>query len=227
MVDRDCTDIDTYQRLVLSLHRCATGTRPDIAYTTGMLLRCFDCPTQLLLEDAHRVLRYLVYENTLGLTYDRTDVPLAGMSDSDWAIHRSTTGWAFLLGQAAISWGSDEQPSIALSSCEAEIMAASAAADEASTLDSTLLELGVSRIDPISLSVDNKAARDLTYNPEHHDKTKHIDRRYFRIRQIVESHILTVPYVNTIDNYSDFFTKALAHSTFVRLRNIIMNIPTI
>ena len=59
------------------------------------------------------------------LVHDQLD--LAGMSDSDWAVRHSTTGFVFQYAQAAISWGSKKQASVALSSCEAEIMALSEA----------------------------------------------------------------------------------------------------
>jgi hypothetical protein len=188
-----------------------------------MLLRCVTCPTSTLLEAAYRVLRYLRTNTHLGIGYTLTAAPLAGMSDSDWSVGRSTTGWAFLYGNAALSWSSTEQPSIALSTCEAEIMAASHASDEAVLLDDQLRAFGRHSIGPISLSVDNMSARDLTYNPEHHDKTKHIAPAHFRIRSLVEAHRLTVPYVRTEDNYSDFFTKALKTATFMKFRSVLMN----
>ena len=50
------------------------------------------------------------------------------MSDADWAVRHSTSGFVFSMSKAAISWGSKKQPTIALSSCESEIMAASEAA---------------------------------------------------------------------------------------------------
>ena len=85
-----------------------------------------------------------------------------------------------------------------LSSCEAEIMAASVAAQEAVYLAGFLNELGM-RDDsvPVELGVDNTGARDLAYNPEHHERTKHIDRRHFFTREKVEEGVITVPYVNT------------------------------
>ena len=55
------------------------------------------------------------------MTYEPSDKELYGMSDSDWATRHSTTGWVFIMNQAALSWGSKKQPSVALSSCEAEI----------------------------------------------------------------------------------------------------------
>lgn len=64
-------------------------------------------------------------------------------SVSDWAVKHSTTGWLFMLSQATVSWGSKKQVSMALSSCEAEIMAASDAAKEALYLRRFAAELGM------------------------------------------------------------------------------------
>ena len=73
--------------------------------------------------------------------------------------------------------------------------------------------------------MDNTGARDLAYNPEHHERTKHIDRRHFFVRELVERQTIEVPYVNTVDNLADFFTKPLPPNTFTSLRDAIMNIP--
>ena len=78
---------------------------------------------------------------------------------------------------------------------------------------------------PIELGVDNEAARELAYNPEHHERTKHIDRRHFFVREKVEEGVITVPYVNTDDNIADFFTKPLDAKKFRAFRDRIMNIP--
>ena len=80
--------------------------------------------------------------------------------------------------------------------------------------------------DCLELSVDNTAARDLAYNPEHHKRTKHIDRRHFFIRELVERHVVRVPHVRTDDNLADFFTKALDTKRFVTLRAMIMGLST-
>ena len=57
--------------------------------------------------------------------------------------------------------------------------------------------------------VDNTATVDLAYNPEFHNRTKHIDRRHFYVRELVEDHVIQVKYVNSSDNLADFFTKPL------------------
>eukprot|EP00965_Chrysotila_dentata_P198156 6178621-Pleurochrysis_carterae.AAC.1 len=72
-----------------------------------------------------------------------------------------------MYGRAAITWSSKKQPSVALSSCEAEIIAASEAAKEAVYLRALLQELG-EQSDATPLHLDNKSAIDLAYNPQHH-----------------------------------------------------------
>jgi len=78
------------------------------------------------------------------------------------------------------------------------------------------------------LRTDNKAARDLSYNPELHNRTKHVARRHFFIRYMVEAFELNVPLISTVNNfnYADFFTKTLKPGSFSSMRNKIMNIKT-
>ena len=127
---------------------------------------------------------------------------------------------------AAISWGSKGQVSVALSSCEAEIMASSEAVKGAVYLKRFAEELEVADGSPLELHRDNKGARDLAYNPEHHQRSKHIDRRHFYVRETIENGELTVPYVKTDDNLADFFTKSLPAKKFFPLRDKIMNVPS-
>ena len=72
--------------------------------------------------------------------------------------------------QAALSWGSRKQKSIALSSCEAEIIALSEAAKDMVYLRKLVSGLGESETGPSPLATDSQSARDVSYNPEHHDK---------------------------------------------------------
>jgi len=52
---------------------------------------------------------------------------------------------------------------------------------------------------------------------------KHVERRHFFVRDMVESFEITVPYVNTADNLADFFTKPLNATKFHAMRRVIMN----
>ena len=203
----------------------ATNTRPDVAYAVGLLCRAMSKPTKDLFDAALRVLGYLNRHKHIGLCYEASNGPIFGMTDSDWAVKHSTSGYVFTLAQAAISWSSKRQPTIALSSCEAEIMAASEAAKEAVFLDRLCSELELKRSsEPIHLFCDNKAAIDSAYNPENHARTKHIDRRHYFIRELVEDGKIVVPFVSSSDNLADFFTKPLAPARFFALRDKIMNV---
>eukprot|EP00965_Chrysotila_dentata_P083675 2760939-Pleurochrysis_carterae.AAC.1 len=88
-----------------------------------------------------------------------------------------------MYNQAAISWASKKQQSVALSSCEAEIIAASEATKEAVYLRTLFADRGLAPKQPTTLAMDNKSAIDLAYNPEHHQRSKHIDRRHFFVRE--------------------------------------------
>ncbi len=103
-------------------------------------------------------------------------------------------------------------------------MAASEAAKEAVCLKRFATELDSACVaSTVPLSADNQAAIDLAYNPEHHQRTKHIDRRHFFVRDCVENMQISVPYVGTADNQADFFTKPLASKKFFAMRQLIVN----
>ena len=113
---------------------------------------------------AKRVMRYLQGTKDLTLKYSATDVrgtEMKGFCDADWAgepdSRRSTSGWVFMLAGAAVSWGSKLQSSVALSSAEAECVAACAATQEAMHLRHLLGDLGYEQREPTVIMEDNQA----------------------------------------------------------------------
>ena len=138
----------------------------------------------------------------------------------------STSGFVFMLCEAAISWSSKRQVSVALSSCEAEIVAGSEAAKEAVHLSGLASEYNVAGSDPMDVFMDNESGIKVAYNPEHFGRMKHVDRRHFYIRECVENHKLRVPYVSTVDNLADFFTKCQPPDLFFKMRDTIMNVDS-
>ena len=227
LVNTDAPDpaiLRSYQSLVGALLYCATNTRPDICYAVGMLCRAMSRPTPELLVAAERVLGYLIRTKHIGLRFEASERPLHGYSDSDWATQHSTSGWVFMLNQAAVAWGSKKQKSVALSSCEAEIVAASEAAKEAVHLSELTRELGLGTDVAPDMFIDNKSAIDVAYNPQHHGRMKHVERRHFFVRELVEEHKIRCPFVSTVDNLADFFTKPLRASVFFPMRDRIMNV---
>jgi hypothetical protein len=132
-----------YQAVVGSLLYLSTKTRPDIAYAVSSVARFCANPTKEHWTAVKRILRYLKGTSSLGLLYrESTPAELAGYSDADWAgdvgDRKSTSGYVFLLGGAAISWKSNKQTCVALSTAEAEYVALSATAQEAVWLQQLL-----------------------------------------------------------------------------------------
>ena len=104
------------------------------------------------------------------------------------------------------------------------VIALSEAAKDVVYLRKLTAGLGVGESSPTLLYTDSKAARDVSYNPEQHDRMKHVERRHFFVRDMVEKFELEVPYVSTLDNIADFFTKPMHSSKqFFAFRRLIMN----
>jgi hypothetical protein len=215
------------QERVGCLMYAATSTRCDIAFAVHQLCKCLQKPTPALIRETDHVLSYLARNADVGLTYSPDSSSLHGFADASWEVRQSTSGWVVLWQRAALTWGSRKQKSIALSSCEAEIIALSEAAKDVVYLRKFVSGLGQSTSAPTSLSSDSKSARDVSYNPEHHDRMKHVQRRHFFIRDMVEELEIEVPFVRTDDNIADFFTKPLPAAKFYAMRRIIMNEPAV
>ena len=214
-----------YRSLVGSLLYTAITVRPDISYAVGMLSRALNKPTHRLLDEAKRVLQYLAQSADIGIRYMRnTPIRLYGMTDSDWTTRKSTSGFAFFLGGAVISYLSKKQPTIAMSSTEAEIMAASLGALEAVYLRMLLADLGHLVKGPTDIFVDNSGAINLAHDYVANERTKHIERRHFKIRELVEEAAIHVRYVASRYNIADIFTKPLDKKAFLELRAKLMNL---
>ena len=197
----------------------ATSTRCDhIAFAVHYLCKCMQRPTPALLRETDHIL------SALGLTYTREQMQLRGFADASWETASSTSGWVVLWQSAALTWGSRKQKSI--STCEAEIIALSEATKDVVYLRKLVRGLGAPEPGPTTLANDSQSARDISYNPEHHDRMKHVQRRHFFVRDMVEEFEIEVPFVRTADNLADFFTKPMkSASQFHALRKIIMNEP--
>ena len=213
------------QSRVGCLMYAATSTRPDIAYAVHQLCKCLHKPTPELLVETDHLLSYLSRTASLGLTYTKEQTRLRGFADASWETAASTSGWVVLWGSAAIAWGSRKQKCIALSTCEAEIIALSEAAKDVVYLRKLVGGLGAAEPNPSTLSTDSQSAQAVSYNPELHDRMKHVQRRHFFVRDMVEKFELEVPFVPTDENVADLFTKPMKNATrFRELRNAAMNI---
>jgi hypothetical protein len=146
-----------------------------------------------------------------------------GYTDSDWAgcvsDRKSTSGCCFRLGSAVVSLFSWKQKSVALSSAEAEYMAASHANCEAIWLHKLLVGLFGVQLRPIVIYCDNQSCIKLYENPVFHDTSKHIEIQYHFIRHYVQRGAIELQYISTDEQVADILTKALGKGKFAPFRD--------
>jgi hypothetical protein len=102
------------------------------------------------------------------------------------------------------------QPIVALSTMEAEFIAAASAGQEVVWMRQLLGELGFLIAGPSLLLLDNQSAIQVGKNPEHHGCMKHLDLQFFWLRNIVSAGQIALRYVPTADMAADLLTKGLA-----------------
>jgi hypothetical protein len=209
-----------YTNAVGALMYLAVCTRPDIAHAVSVLSRFNSNPGPTHWLAVKRVFRYLKGSLDYKLTFkpgpstelfqSYVDADHGGNPDNG----HSTTGYVIKMGTGAVSWSSKQQPIVALSTTEAEYVAAVSAATEVIWLRHFLSELGYSFPSPSTLHIDNQSAISVAKNPEHHGRMKHLDLRFFWLRDAVHSKTLAVQYIPTGDMPADILTKPLERVKF-------------
>jgi hypothetical protein len=125
-----------------------------------------------------------------------------------------------MMGGGAVSWRSKLQPTVSLSTTEAEYIAAVEAGKEIKWMRNLMLELGYDQSGSSLLYIDNQSAVQVCKNPEHHGRMKHLDLKYFWLRDEVGKKVIGVSYVPTGEQVADILTKPLGRvlvDRFVKL----------
>ena len=203
-----------YRQAVGSLMYLMVSTRPDLAAAVGRVSRFGKNPGPEHWRAVKWILMYLQKTKSHGLTFRKQGkMQVIGHCDSDHNgcvdTRRSTTGYVMKLGGGSISWCSRRQKTVALSSCEAEYMAACEATREATWEAKLLKELGYNGVCPIEIRSDSQSAIALIDNPVFHDKTKHIAAKYHFVREKVEDGTVAFSYCPTDSNIADSLTKGV------------------
>jgi hypothetical protein len=154
-------DQKVYRSMIASLlYLCAS--QPDIMLSVCMCARFQADPKEAHLTAVKRILRYLVYSPKFGLWYPRgSTFDLIGYSDVDWAgckINRkSTSGTCQFLGRSLVSWASNKQNSVALSTAEAEYIAAGHCCAQLLWMRQTLRDYSY-KLTKVPILCDNESA---------------------------------------------------------------------
>ena len=207
-------DIDSrlYRGMIGSL-LYLTASRPDIMLSVCICARYQCTPKVSHVTAVKRIFRYLSKTLDFGLYYPKlSSFELMSYSDADYAgcrsARKSTSGTCHFLGNSLVSWFSKKQNSIALSTTEAEYIAAGLACAQVLWMRQTLQDYGIV-CDTNIIRCDNTSAINLSKNHILHSRTKHIDIRHHFLSDHVDKKDIELEFIKTNNQLADILTKPL------------------
>jgi hypothetical protein len=215
-----------YASLVGSLMYAQVCTRPDLAYSVGMLGRFQTNPGHPHWVAGKKVLRYLQGTRDHLLVYKRVEgqeLTVIGYSDADYIgknkskiQKKSTSGFIFMLAGGAISWKSVKQTCVTTSTMHAEFVALYEATIHAVWLRNFIKAIKVvdSIHRPLQIFCDNSAAVFFSKNNKRSSKTKFVDPKHLLVREKVKHDEILVEHISGEDMLADPFTKPLAITVY-------------
>ncbi|WCJ26514.1 Retrovirus-related Pol polyprotein from transposon RE1 [Euphorbia peplus] len=214
-------DIKTYRGMIGSL-LYLTASRPDIHFAVCFCARYQAKPREIHDVAVKRILRYLKGTPEAGLWYPcSSDFTPIGYTDSDYGRDKlkrvSTSGGCHFLGECLVSWHSKKQTSVALSTAEAEYVAAGSCVSQMLWIKQQIADYEVIP-GTITIYCDNKSAIDLSKNPIQHSRMKHVHIRHHFLRDHVLKKDIIITHVPSEENLADMFTKPLTGMAFSNLR---------
>ena len=191
--------------MIGSLLYLSNKSRPYISYAVERLSRYTQNPSKEHWNALERVFKYLRGTLDYSLYYKGFPSVVEGFSDTNWITDsldiKSTTGYIFLLGGAAISWGSRKQTIISRSTMEVELIALDTTCTEAQWIKSLLLDIPLLNkpIPTISLHCDNKDVIELVKQTHSNKKkmNKHMKVRYKSVKKMLSSNIISLDFVKS------------------------------
>ncbi|CAH0730285.1 unnamed protein product, partial [Brenthis ino] len=201
--DEEIIDVP-FRELIGSLMFVSTSTRPDIAFATSYLSQFLDKRTKTLWTQAKRVLRYLKHTINIGLQFNKSkENSIICYSDADWAgcnvDRKSVTGSVTLYNNNVVAWLTRKQNCVALSTAEAEYIAAATSACDLLYIKGLYMDFKcVKNVSDIkcTLLMDNRGAIELTQSYENSKRAKYIDIKMHFIKDLVDKKILDIFYVS-------------------------------
>lgn len=219
-----------YRQLVGSLMYLYICTRPDTGAPLVKVASFNNNPGMAHWKAAKRILRYAKGTGSQGIKYtghlDKGQkVKITAYCDSDWAQdpddRKSTSGYVVMVAGGPVMWQCRKQPTVALSTTEAEFVALTEVTKDILWLTYFLGELGI-EYDTPEIYSDSQSAGNWSTNACHHQRNKHVALKYFFIRDEVAKRTIKVAYICSQDNVADILTKFTSKSIFARLQPRLM-----
>ena len=209
-----------YRQLIGSVMYLMLCTRPDVSYSVGLLSRFLSSPTDAHWSSAKRLLRYLHGTLHMQLSFRHANhCNIVGYCDADWASssdRKSTSGYVIYVGGNLVSWKSKRQSTVALSSTEAEIVAATESIREILWIGNILKSFGIPHGKP-KLFCDNHPAISMANSYGYNSRSKHMNVKYKFLSESVANNSIEITYIPTEQNIADMLTKPLPRTKFATL----------
>jgi hypothetical protein len=218
-----------YLSHVMKLMYLAKRTRPDILFSVSLLATRSQNPTEQDMNHINRIYKYLNGTKDLGLTLKPTSFDIHVYADASFGTHidgKSHTGVIATVGMngGAAYTSSTKQKLVTKSSTEAELVAANDGTNQIIWMRNFIMDIGFNIDKPSILYQDNKST--IVMSEKGHGnfrRTKHINIRYFYIKNMIDDNIIQMIHLPTNDMISDILTKPLTGSKFIYLRNLLLN----
>ena len=209
----------------------AFATRPDMCYRVVQLTKFNNNPGEAHVKEQKNLLRYIKGTLDIGISFTkpigekRERVQIIAFCDSDWAgcpdTRRSTCGFVIMICGGPVSWKSHLKKTLALSSCEAEFMSLNDVAREIIWMCRFLTEVGIPYEIP-RIFCDSDSAICWADDPVQHQRNKHVELKYYYIRDIVGKELVRIFRMNTKFNVSDLLTKLSTKQMTKTLRPVLI-----
>jgi hypothetical protein len=214
-----------YPQIVGSILYASTISRPDLSQPASVLFRFICKWNESHYQAAKHLLRYIWGTTDICLVFngDCGKRIIQGFADADWGgdldTRQSTTGYIYRVYGGTIAWKSRRQPTVALSTTEAEYMALADATRQTTWLQLLLGNLQIAFNVPVSILNDNNGCIALSKNPVYHERSKHIAMRHHFLREKkVEDSTVKHDFVLSANNLADILTKGLPQPSFDQLK---------
>jgi histone deacetylase 1/2 len=203
--------------------------RPDILLPVSYLTTRVQSPDVDDQRKLLRVLQYLHGTSEIGVVLRPGSSPELVLSiDASYGVHsdgKSHSGMTISYGQGSVLAQSTKQKLVVKSSTEAELVALSDKVGSGLWCQNFLIDQGL-RIPCVVVKQDNQSTIALIEKGRStSEKTRHVNIRYFWVKDRIDSGNIKVEYQATEDMIADVLTKPLQGEKFIILRNKLLNWP--
>ncbi|MBW0535083.1 hypothetical protein O181_074798 [Austropuccinia psidii MF-1] len=213
-----------YRSAIGCINYLSTATRPDLSFSVSALSQFLEKPGIRHVKAFLHVLKYLKGTQDISISYPKgINVGIIAYTDADWGncktTRRSITGFLATMGGGLVLWKTRKQPTVSLSTAEAEYKALCDLTSELMWLKQWGEECGLLSLDkPIPIHEDNQscintAKGDCNLNNK---RMKHINIQLHFIKEALSNGFAELIYTPTSNMLADFLTKSVGRVTLSR-----------